>query len=185
MLELHDWNPELDLTEFYSEMGRRGFENNSSQSKMIDCFKNESMYKAWILYKDNYACGSVISHSLPILGSKSYRICARTASFSECFPKRGLLTRKRMIHQLQHVTAQIYIPRQIEYLGHDKDLFISSNDSIVASQRIVHNLWCPEMERIGLLSKECEMEYRGHVQSFWRLNVGRYLTELAKYPRWV
>ena len=180
-----DWSEDLDLTDFYRMALERGFMNNSSQKNMIDCFKNEREFKAFILYVDDIACGSVVSHSLPELGEKSHRICCRTASFSEFMPKLGLLTKKRMIHQLQHITTQIYIPKQIEYLGRDKDLYISSNDSSVASQRIVHNLWCPEMERIGLLSKECEMMYRGHLQTFWKLNIDKFLDELEKYPRWI
>lgn len=180
-----EWSEDLDLTDFYRMATERGFVNNSSQKQMIDCFKKERDFKAFILYKDTIACGSVVYHSLPELGEKSYRICARTASFSEFMPNFGLLTKKRMIHQLQHITTQIYIPKQIECLGRDKDLFISSNNSPEASQRIVHNTWCPEMERIGLLSKHCELEYRGHLQTFWKLNVDKFLSELEKYPRWV
>jgi len=185
MFKLVDYSPDLDLSNYYKMAEERGFVNNSSQKRMIDCFSQENAFKAWILYKDTIPCGNVVSHSLPELGAKTFRICARTASFSEFFPRNGLLTKKRMIHQLQHVTTQIYIPAQISHWGLDNDFFISSNDSIVASQRIVHNLWCPEMERIGLLKKECEMEYRGHLQSFWKLNTERFLEELDKHPRWV
>jgi len=58
-----EWSQDLDLTEFYSEATHRGFINNSSQKTMIDCFRNEREWNAWILYKNNRAIGSVAAHS--------------------------------------------------------------------------------------------------------------------------
>lgn len=179
-----EWSADLDLTEFYSECKRRGFENNTSQQLMIDTFNVEGDVKAWILYNDNTVIGASVLHKLPILGVKSYRIGARTASFSEHNPKLGLLTKKGLIQELQSLTAQFFIPAQINYLGHDKDMFISSNDSIVATQRLVHRVWCPEMQRMGLLSEHCEIEYRGHVQKFWKVDTIEYMKRLDMFPRW-
>lgn len=183
--KLVEWSTELDLTDFYNEAGRRGFDNNKNQKVMVDCFKNERRWGVFILYKDDIACGSVAAHTLDILGPNAYRICARTCMLTEHRPVTGLLTKKRMIHEFQHITPQLYIPHLIEWCGRDKDLYISSNDSHVASQRLVHNLFCPEMEKIGILSKECVTEYRGHSQTFWKLNVDAFLANLNKYERWV
>ncbi len=179
-----EWTQDLDLSVFYAECLRRGFMNNSSQKVMIDTFKAEGDVKAWILYNDNTVIGASVLHKLPILGVKSYRVGARTASFSEHNPKLGLLTRKGLITHLQSLTAQFFIPAQINYLGHDTDMFISSNDSPVATQRLVHRVWCPEMQRMGLLSEYSELEYRGHVQKFWKVNSREYMQRLEMYPKW-
>lgn len=184
MFKLVAWNPELDLNEFYRKAKDRGYENNSSQKLMIDTFNKEREYKAWILYHNEDPCGSVVCHSLDILGPNAYRMCARTCMFAE-YSMRGLYTRTSLIKEFQHVAPQFYMPANIEWAGLDKDFYISSNNSKVASQRLVHNMWCPEMEKLGLLSKHCELEYRGHLQTFWKLNVDKFLTELDKYPRWV
>lgn len=185
MYSLKEYSPELDLTYFYREAERRGFYNNSNKKAMIDCFSYEREFKAWILYHNELPVGSVAAHSLDILGPNSYRICARTCSFTETRPINGLLTVKRMIIEHQHVTPQFYIPACIEFCGVDSNMYISSNNSDVGTQKIVHNLYCPTMEKIGILTKECELEYRGHLQTFWKLNVDVFLRELNKYPRWV
>lgn len=184
MYNLIDWSPELNLDYFYTEAKARGFENNASQKAMIDCFKNEREFKAWILYKDDTPVGSVAAHSLDILGSNSYRICVRTCAFTEYRPMHGLLTPKRMIAEHQHITPQFYIPANIKWCGEDSNMYISSNNSPIGTQRIVHNLWCPSMEKLGMLHKECDLTYRGHLQTFWKLNVKKFNEELAKYPRW-
>ena len=50
MYKVVEWSNNLDLTNFYSEATRRGFVNNASQKAMIDCFRNEREWNAWILY---------------------------------------------------------------------------------------------------------------------------------------
>jgi hypothetical protein len=185
MYKIIPWNQLLDLSYFYSEAEKRGFHNNSSQKVMIDCFKNERLFKAWILFKDNIPVGSVCCHSLDELGPNSYRICARTCNLTETRPINGLLTLNRMMKEHQHVTPQFYIPANIEFCGEDSNMYISSNNSDIASQKIVHNLYCPTMEKLGILSKECELEYRGHFQTFWKLNVKNFKESLNRYPRWV
>ena len=49
MYKVSKWNELLDLSDFYAEAERRGFKNNSSQTAMIDCFRNEREWEAWIL----------------------------------------------------------------------------------------------------------------------------------------
>ena len=184
MYKLIEWSEDLDLNYFYAEADRRGFENNSSQKVMIDCFKNEREFKAWILYKDDLPVGSVAAHSLDILGPNAYRICVRTCAFTEYRPISGLLTVNRMIREHQHITPQFYIPACIEWAGVENDLYISSNNSPVGTQRMVHNIYCPTMEKMGLLKKTHDIEYRGHLQSFWKLDSKKFLQDLERYPRW-
>lgn len=63
MYRIVDWTSELDLTDFYNEADTRGFVNNTSRKAMIDCFSNEKAMKAWILYQDDKAIGSVVAHT--------------------------------------------------------------------------------------------------------------------------
>jgi len=58
--KLIKWTPELDLTEFYSEANRRGYENNNSQKTMFDCFLNEREWAGWMLEYNGKFIGGVI-----------------------------------------------------------------------------------------------------------------------------
>ena len=62
MHKMVQWNKDLDLANFYSEAGKRGFVNNASQKVMIDCFHNEREWNAWILYNDDKAIGLSLIH---------------------------------------------------------------------------------------------------------------------------
>jgi len=184
MYKLIEWSSNLDLSEFYKKAEQRGFDNNASQSAMVNCFDNERLAKIWILYQNDHAVGSVAAHSLDILGSTSYRICARTCSFAEARPSRALITINRLILEHQNLTAQFFIPAAIDWCGKTSNMYISSHPSNVGTQRLVHNIYCPTLEKHGILTKSIDLEYRGHLQTFWKLNVSNFLTDLAKYPRW-
>lgn len=183
-LKMVEFSDNLDLSSFYTEAKNRGYDNNSSQRNMIDCFKREKVWNAWIVYKNNEPCGSVACHTLNIMGENSYRICARTCFFTEYGPYTGVQTRNK-IRTHQHVTSQLFIPVMIKWLGLDKELYITTNNSTIASQRMVHTIWAPEMFKMGLLSKVADIDYRGHVQTFWKLNSELFLADLEKYPTWI
>lgn len=174
------WDPSLDLTEFYKQAEIRGFTNNSSQKSMIDCFKNEREYRVWILYYNDIAVGSVAAHSLDIVNG--YRICARTCVFTDLLPTTTVRTQNQIITH-QHVTAQFFMPVCIEYAGIN-DVYITTHPSDVGTQKLVHNVWAPNMANIGLLEKTHELLYRGHVQTFWKLDKQKFLKDLENYPRW-
>ncbi len=174
------WSEELDLTDFYSTAKSRGFENNSSQQMLVDCFRNESAWQVWLLYYNNAAVGSVAAHSI----DEGYRICARTCVFTDHLPFQQLRALKYTCQQHQNVTAQFFIPQCIEWAGVDKDLYITSHPSQVGTQRLVHSLYCPALVETGALTKSHERMYRGHVQTFWKLNTDTFLKQLNELPRW-
>jgi hypothetical protein len=177
MLELKTWSEDLDLTEFYKNAEHRGFVNNSNQTNMIDCFRNEREWQVWILYYNKVAVGSVAAHSI----DEGYRICARTCAFTDLMPFDSLRTRNQIVTH-QHVTAQIFMPACIEWAK--GPMYITSHPSEVGSQKLVHNIWGPSLEKSGVLVKEFEKDYRGHVQTFWKLNAEEFLRQLDNYPRW-
>jgi hypothetical protein len=184
MYKIIKWNPTLDLTEFYQEASRRGFDNNSSQEAMIDCFRNEPEWAAWILYKDDRAVGSVVAHTFDVMGPTSYRVLARTCSFGDARPSSGLITTKRLIAEHQNLTDQFLLPICIEWAGHNKNLYATSNNSCVASQRLVHNHYFPTLAKLGIVEWVCDINYRSTDQSVWRINVSAFEENLNKYPRW-
>lgn len=173
MYKIIPWTKNLDLTEFYKEAGVRGFVNNSSQKEMVDCFQNEREWQVWILYYNDRAVGSVAAHSI----DEGYRICARTCVLSDLLPLNTLRTRNQIATH-NHVTAQYLMPACIQW---SKDpMYITSHPSEVGTQRLVHRVWGPAMEEAGVITRAFEKEYRGHVQTFWKVNSSVFLEQLEK-----
>lgn len=183
MYKLTPWSKELDLSSFYRKAAERNFVNNSSQKLLVDCFDREIEKQVWILYYENSPVGSVAAHSLNLFDENSYRICARTCVFTDELPFTSLRTLKGITTH-QNVTAQFFIPACIEWAGRDNNLYISSNQSIEASQRLVHTIFCPALVKTENLSYVGDHYYRGHMQSFWKLNVEKFYSDLKKYGRW-
>ena len=185
MFKIVDWTPKLDLTNFYAEAALKGFENNSSQQKMIDCFANETAWKAWILYQDDTAVGSVVAHTFDdVMGPGSYRVLARTCTFGTARPNTGLITPRRLIAEHQNLTDQFLLPACIAWTGND-NIYATSNDSSVASQRLVHRHYFPTLEKLKIVEKVKEINYRYTDQTVWRIYGDRFLENLERYPRWI
>ena len=175
MYKIIPWTEELDLTDFYRYCTAKGFVNNSSQKAMVDCFRNEREWQVWILYYNDVAVGSVAAHSI----DEGYRICARTCVLSELLPLNTLRTRNQIATH-NHVTAQFFMPSCIEWVNNKGEMYITSHPSEVGTQRLVHTVWGPTMERVGVVSRAFEKEYRGHMQTFWKLNPDVFLEQLEK-----
>jgi hypothetical protein len=179
-----EWNENLDLKEFYKEAQLRGFANNSSQQTMIDCFRNEKKWNAWILYLGERAIGSVAAHSFDdIMGPDSYRILTRVCTFAEARPGKGLITPKKLIAEHQNLTDQFLLPACIKWAG-KQNLYSTSNTSQEASQRLVHKFYFPTLAEIGIVEKIDNIYYRGTLQTIWKINADLFLKNLQKYPRW-
>jgi len=181
--KLVKWTPDLDLTDFYAEATRRGFTNNNSHFTMIERIQRERECAIWILYYNGCAVGSVAAHSLDILPN-AYRICARTCLFTDQLPLHQLRGLDYTIKKHQNITAQFFIPQCIEWAGEDKDLYITSHSSDIGTQRLVHKIYCPALAETGALTCTHELEYRGHIQTFWKLNVDVFNKQLNCLARW-
>lgn len=184
MYKIIPWNPDLDLSDFYKRAEEKGFDNNKDQKSLVDCFNNEKEKQVWILYFNDRAIGSVAAHSFDIMGSNSYRICARTCVLTDQTPITHLRTVKKTLQEHQNITAQFFIPICIQWAGPDNNLYITSNESKTGSQRLVHNIYCPALEKIGTLSNHGTINYRGTVQTAWKLNVKEFFRQLENFPRW-
>ena len=183
MYAVVNWSEDLDLTEFYAEAGRLGFANNASQKAMIDCFHNEREWAAWILYQNNKAVGSVVAHSFTVMGSNAYRVLARTCTFGTARQNGGLITPKKLIAEHQNLTDQFLLPACINWAK--GELYATSNESTVASQRLVHRHYFPTLAKLGIVERVCEMNYRNTDQTVWRIYPDKFLANLARYPRWL
>ena len=184
MYKLIPWSTDLDLADFYNKAKVKGFENNSSQQLLVDSFNNEAEKQVWILYYNDNPVGSVAAHSFDLMGSNCYRICARTCVFTDELPITHLRTVRKTIQQHQNITAQFFIPKCIDWAPDDANLYITSNESKTGSQRLVHEIFCPALEKTGILKYCGNKEYRGMNQSIWKLNVDNFYEDLKKYKRW-
>ena len=185
MFKLVEWSEDLDLSEFYAEAARRGFVNNSNQKIMIDCFRKEREWNAWILYDDDKAVGSVVAHSFDdVMGPGSYRVLSRVCTFAEARKDRGLVTPKRLVAEHQNLTDQFLLPKCIEWAGRE-NLYVTSNASKEASQRLVHSYYFPTLAKIGIAEKVKDVHYRNTDQTVWKINVDAFEENLNRYPRWI
>lgn len=186
MYKVIEWSPNLDLDEFYKKAKSRGFENNSCQKKMIDCFRNEKDWKAWILYNHkNRPIGSVASHTFDTIVPDSFRVLTRVCTFAEERNHRGLITSKKLIAQHQNLTDQFLLPKCIEWVNGRGRIFATSNLSSEASQKLVHKYYFPTLEKLGIVSKYQENVYYRHTyQTVWEIFPDLFLKNLNKHPRW-
>jgi hypothetical protein len=183
MYNIIPWTPDLDLIEFYATAESKGFVNNASQKMLVDSLAKEAEWCVWILYYNDKAVGSVGAHSFPEMGDNAYRIAVRTCVFSDMLPIDTLRTQNQIVTH-QHVTSQFLIPVCIEWTPKESSLYITSNESSVGTQRLVHNIFGPAMEATGQMKRITEIEYRGTNQTVWQLYPDKFLEELGKYPRW-
>jgi hypothetical protein len=130
------------------------------------------------LFYNDVAVGSVAAHSI----DEGYRICARTCVLSELLPLHTLRTRNQIVTH-QHVTAQYLMPACVEWVGKKGNMYITSHPCNVGTQRLVHTVWGPSLEKTGVLTREFEKLYRGHNQTFWKLNADVFLEQLRNTPK--
>ena len=183
MFEVKQWTSDIDLTEFYSTALSKGFVNNSSKHMLIDSLAKEKEWCVWLLYYNNKIVGSVGAHSFPEMGENSYRIAVRTCVFSDELPYTTLRTKNQIITH-QHATSQFLIPACIDWCPQGSRLYITSNESSVGTQRLVHRIFAPAMEKSGQMKKVTELYYRNENQTVWELFPDKFLEELNRNKRW-
>lgn len=185
MLRLVEWNSKLNLNDFYKIAESKGFFNNSNQSVMVDCFKKEKRWNVWMLYKDDTAVGSVAAHTFDdVMGEGSYRILSRVCVFPEATAlEKGLVSPFKRIQTHQHVTDQYYMPQCIEWAKTDK-LYATSNDSTVGKQNLVHTVYFPTLEKMGIVKKVKDVFYRGIDQTVWQIYPDIFYESINRFPNW-
>lgn len=183
MFYIREYSNNLDLTDYYQLAHSRGFYNNDSKEKVIDTWMHMDRWQVWFLYYNDQIVGSIAAHSLEELGvlGDAYRVAARTCTFDDLTGQRKTLrTPNTIIARHQNLTAQLLLPLCIEWAGKDKDLYISSNENDTGTQKYVHRLYCPGLKKINVLEEPVELEYRGAIQSFWRMNVPEFYRQMEE-----
>jgi hypothetical protein len=125
----------------------------------------------------------VAAHSFDEMGSNSYRIAARTCVFTDLLPLNTLRTANQIVTH-QHVTSQFLIPACIEWAPKGSNLYITSNENDAGTQKLVHRIFGPAMEKTGQMQRVKDLFYRGTTQTVWQLFPDRFYEELGKYSRW-
>ena len=181
------WSSDLDLSKFYQEAERRGFVNNSNQKMLVDSIAKEREWAVWILYHNNQAVGSVAAHSFDeVMGPNSYRIAARTCVFTDRLTGvyGNALRTISVITKHQNPTAQFLIPVCIDWCPKGSTMYITSNESKIGTQRRVHNIFGPALEKQGVMKKIKEVNYRGTDQTVWQFDSELFYQQLNSYGRW-
>jgi hypothetical protein len=186
MYKIVPWSEDLDLTEFYAEAERRGFVNNATQKMLVDSLAKEKEWCVWILYYNNKAIGSVGAHSFPEMGDNCYRIAVRTCVFTDELDGAygSALRTISVITKHQNPTSQFLIPACINWVPAGANLYITSNESKIGTQRRVHNIFAPALEKQGVMKRIQELHYRETDQTVWQLFPDKFLEQLEKYPKW-
>lgn len=187
MFKVVPWSLDLDLTEFYTIATQKGFENNSTQKMLVDCFSNEREKQVWILYFNDRAIGSVAAHSFnDVMGENSYRIAARTCVFTDMISGSygNALRTVSVITKHQNPTAQFLIPACINWVPKNSRMFITSNETAVGTQKRVHNIFGPALEKQGIMQRIKDVVYRNVSQTVWEFFPDKFYQELNKYPKW-
>ena len=81
------------------------------------------------------------------------------------------------------LSDQFFLPKCIEWTNSDK-IYATSNESPVASQRLVHKFYFPTLEEMKIVRKIKEIEYRKTHQTVWRIDPDAFLQSLNKNYRW-
>jgi hypothetical protein len=186
MYKIIPWSPDIDLREFYKTATTRGFINNASQKMLVDSISNEKEWRVWILYYNTIAVGSVAAHTFPEMGDNAYRIAARTCVFTDQLPGcyGSALRTISVITKHQNPTAQFLIPVCINWAPIGSKLYITSNESAIGTQRLVHKIFGPALEKKGIMKRINNMVYRGTSQTVWEVFPDAFFNDLAKYPTW-
>lgn len=185
MHKIVEWSSDLDLTLFYEKAKKWNFVNNVSQQVMIDCFNNEAKKNFWVLYKNDIPMGFVGAHSFDdVMGPNSYRILTRCCTLPEYYDSKGLTTINNLIIRHQSHSDQFFYECCINWAGVENNIYATSNPSKEATQRIVHNIYFPTLEKLGLVSKVKNVVYRGLEQTVWKIHAQEMLDDINRYPRW-
>jgi hypothetical protein len=183
--KLIEYTPELDLSEFYGEAEKRGFENNHSQKSMFDCFRNEREWKGWMLEYNGRYVGGVCAHSFDdVMGPNTYRILARTCVFTDFTHRPSFYTKSTSIIGQQCAAAQFYVPIALQHFGVDNKFYATSNANPVGNQQRVNRLWFPVQEKLERFKLVKTQFYRGCNQNIWELNVANWCSSIATYDQW-
>ena len=177
MWKLEIYNGTQDLDQWFRDAKSKKFTNNSSKEMLIDYLQSEDDATLFLLYNNDNIVGNFVTHrlrSLGILGKDAYRIAARMCVINNRVEGPRKISGLRSMNAENchdHINHQFLYAVGLQYVGLDIPMYVSSHPSSVGSQKIVHQKYCPKLRELGLLDEPIELEYRGHFQYFWKVNI--------------
>lgn len=186
------WNIETydgtqDLSEWYAAADKKKFYNNSSPEMLLSFLETEDDARLFLLYYKDKVVGNVAAHrlsSLGILGKNAYRIAVRTCVLTHLIDnwKMEIKSYDNLL-LWNNPTAQFLIPACINYVGRETPMYISTHTGGVGKQNAVHRIWTAMQVKMGVLKDPMELEYKGHIQTFWKLDVDKF-EEVINANKW-
>lgn len=177
MYTVVSWDPSLNLDYYYSKAQEKGYLNNVNQKVMIDDVKQSVPdWKGFVLYRDMKPVGFCSLHGIPDIDPNGYRIMCRLAIPDG---QQKVLRRYTGFYKHDHLTDQFLLPACLNAV--EGNCYITTNESPVASQRLVHKLYMPNLVKNGLAEKKGLIEYRGHEQTLWLVYKEEFLKSLEKH----
>jgi len=173
------WQEGIDLTDYYARAEAKGFVNNASREMLIDCFNNEREMHLFLLYEDDTIIGTQVLHTFDELGPNAWR-AGRT---SLLVPPLG--KGRSIITKFQNHTDQFLHPAVIKFVTErNGELYSTTNMNPEAKQNQSHLIYFPLLEKMGVVDKVKDMEYRYTKQSVWKFNFNRFWELYNLFPKW-
>lgn len=171
------WHQSLNLKSFYEKSYKKGYLNNINQKVMIDDVRESvSEWKGFVLYRDLDPVGFCSLHSISEIDPNGYRIMCRLAIPDG---QQKVLRKYTGFYKHDHLTDQFLLPACLNAVNGNH--YITTNESPVASQRLVHKLYMPNLVKNGLAEKKGIIQYRGHEQTLWLVYKDKFLQSLEKH----
>jgi len=174
MYTVKEYHPKMDLNQFYEEARKRNYHNNDSYESMIKPFEDLPDTKIFILYYNNRVVGTSISH--PFLNG--YRIFTRLCVFIDMTHFQGCWT-PQIFKRHQHVTPQIFFREHSKLKG---PLYFTTHSENTGKMTSMHRSVTKWLEECEIINWWGDINYRGCVQSVWKVNTQKWLNDMNKYP---
>ncbi len=185
MYDVIQWNEYLDLSFFYEECKKLNYTNNLSQEVMIDPFKYDPNFVAFILYKNqSLPIGSIVCHSFDeVMGHNSLRI-ARICQINQ---DKGLSNRD-LVLKMKNYCDRFLMPAIFNHYNLDKyKIYITTNSDSMGTRssnnmgKIIQKFYTKNK----LISKVADhLIYKGSKQTVWLWNPKEHENYLKKQEIW-
>lgn len=158
---------DIDLTNFFKEANQLSYTDNNSYDRLHG--------QVFVLLKNNLVKGMCIVHEF----EDGYRILSRTCILPSFYEKNSIITRSD-IKRYQFPFQKWLMPACVEYCKHSP-MYITTSDSKKGGQRLVHKIWAPMMEDMGILEYLRPIVYRKSNHHLWKVNGSEFVKQHAKY----
>jgi hypothetical protein len=92
---------------------------------------------------------------------------------------------KSIITKFQNHTDQFLHPAVIKFVSERKgELYSTTNMNPEAKQNQSHLIYFPLIEKMGVVDKVGDMDYRYTKQSVWKFNFNRFWELYNLFPKW-